>query len=94
MKKTDLIAAVAAKAELSKKDAEAALNAFTAVVTDELKAGGKIALVGFGNFEATEVGEKKGIIRFGEKAGQEYVTPAHKKPIFKAGKGLKAEINA
>ena len=54
MNKTELVAAMAEKAGLSKKDAEAALKAFTETVTDELKKGEKIALVGFGTFEVSE----------------------------------------
>jgi DNA-binding protein HU-beta len=85
---------MAEKAEISKKDAEAALKAFTEVVTDELKAGGKVALVGFGTFEAAEVAERKGIVQMGPNKGSEYITPAHRAPKFKAGKALKSEINA
>ena len=54
MNKTELIAAVAEKAELSKKDAEKAVKAFTDVVSEELVNGGKIQLVGFGTFEVSE----------------------------------------
>ena len=56
MNKTELIAAVAEKAELSKKDAEKAVKAFTDAVTEELVKGGKVQLVGFGNFEVAEEG--------------------------------------
>ncbi len=54
MNKADLVAAMAEKADLSKKDAEAALKAFTDVVAEELKKGEKIQLVGFGTFEVSE----------------------------------------
>ena len=54
MNKTELVAAMAEKAELSKKDSEKALKAFIDVVTDELKSGEKIQLVGFGTFEVAE----------------------------------------
>ena len=54
MNKTELIAAVAEKAELSKKDAEKAIKAFTEVISDELVKGEKIQLVGFGTFEVAE----------------------------------------
>lgn len=54
MNKTELVAAMAEKAELSKKDAESALKAFVDVVTDELKKGEKVQLVGFGSFEVAE----------------------------------------
>ena len=60
MNKTELVAAVAAKAELSKKDAEKALKAFVEVVTDELKKGEKIQLVGFGTFEVSERAAREG----------------------------------
>ena len=54
MNKTELIAAVAEKAEISKKDAEKAVKAFTDAVAEELAKGGKVQLVGFGNFEVSE----------------------------------------
>ena len=54
MNKTELVAALAAKTELSKKDAEKALNAVVETITEALKAGDKVALVGFGTFEAKE----------------------------------------
>ena len=54
MNKAELVAAMAEQAGLSKKDAEAALKAFTDVVSDELKNGGKVQLVGFGTFEVSE----------------------------------------
>ena len=58
MTKAELVAAIAAKAEVSKKDVDAMLKALTEVVTDDLKAGGKVALPGLGTFETAEVGEK------------------------------------
>ena len=60
MNKAELVAAMAEKAELSKKDAEAALKAFTDVVAEELKKGEKIQLVGFGTFEVRERAAKEG----------------------------------
>ena len=60
MNKTELVAAIAEKAELSKKDSEKALKAFIDVVTDELKAGEKIQLVGFGTFEVAERAAREG----------------------------------
>ena len=88
MNKTELVAAMADKTELSKKDAEAALKAFTDVVAEELKKGEKIQLVGFGTFEVSE--------RTGRnpQTGKEMVIPASKAPKFKAGKALKDMINA
>ena len=58
MNKTELIAAVAENAELSKKDSEKALKAFVDVVTEELKKGGKVQVVGFGTFEVSQRGKK------------------------------------
>ena len=61
MNKTDLVAAMADQAELSKKDAEKALKAFVDVITDELKAGGKVQLVGFGSFEVADRAARNGV---------------------------------
>ncbi len=90
MNKTELIAAMAEKSELSKKDAEKALKAFTDVVTEELKAGGKIQLVGFGTFEVSERAEREGR---NPQTGETMKIAASKSPKFKAGKPLKDEIN-
>lgn len=86
MNKTELIAAVAGKAELSKKDAEKALNAIVDTVVDELKAGDKVQIVGFGTFEARERAARKGINPLTKAAID---IPASKVPAFKAGKVLK-----
>ena len=90
MNKTELIAAIAEKTELSKKDAEKALKAFTDVVAEELKKGEKIQLVGFGTFEVSERAERTGR---NPQSGAEMVIPASKAPKFKAGKALKDAIN-
>ena len=90
MNKTELIAAVAEKAELSKKDAEKALKAFIDVVSDELKAGNKIQLVGFGTFEVAERAAREGR---NPKTGEAMTIAASKTPKFKAGKALKDEVN-
>ena len=90
MNKTELVAAMADKTELSKKDAEAALKAFTDVVAEEKK-GEKIQLVGFGTFEVSERAERTGR---NPQTGKEMVIPASKAPKFKAGKALKDMINA
>lgn len=90
MNKTELIAAIAAKANLTKKDAEEALKAFTEVVTEELAKGEKIQLVGFGTFEVSERAERTGR---NPQSGKEMVIPASKAPKFKAGKALKDLIN-
>lgn len=92
MNKTELIATIAERTELSKKNAEKALNTFLDVVVEELKKGEKIQLVGFGTFEAAKVAERKGIIQMGERKGQEYVTSAHCSPKFKPGKSLKDAV--
>ena len=88
--KTELVAAIADKTELSKKDAEAALKAFTDVVAEELKKGEKIQLVGFGTFEVSERAARTGR---NPQTGAEMEIPASKAPKFKAGKALKDMIN-
>ena len=90
MNKTELIAAVAEKAEISKKDSEKALKAFIDVVTDELKVGGKIQLVGFGTFEVSERAAREGR---NPQTGEKMTIEASKSPKFKAGKALKDVIN-
>lgn len=91
MNKTELIAAVAEKAELSKKDAEKAVKAFTDVVSEELVNGGKIQLAGFGTFEVSERAAREGR---NPKSGEVMNIPASKTPKFKAGKALKDMVNA
>ena len=91
MNKAELVAAMAEKTELSKKDAEAALKAFADVVAEELKKGEKIQLVGFGTFEVSERAERIGR---NPSTGAEMKIPASKAPKFKAGKALKDLINA
>lgn len=91
MNKTELIAAVAEKAEISKKDSEKALKAFIDVVTDELKNGEKIQLVGFGTFEVSERAASEGR---NPQTGKTMKIEACKAPKFKAGKALKDAINA
>mgnify|MGYP000860775523 FL=1 len=91
MKKAELVAAIAEKTELSKKDAEKAVKAFTEVVEEELKKGGKIQLVGFGTFEVAERAARTGINPSTKETIQ---IPASKAPKFKAGKALKDSINA
>ena len=91
MNKAELVAAMAEKTELSKKDAEAALKAFTDVVAEELKKCEKIQLVGFGTFEVSERAERTGR---NPQSGKEMVIPASKAPKFKAGKALKDMVNA
>ncbi len=86
MNKTELIAAIAAKAELSKKDAEKALVAFTESVVEELKKGKKVQIVGFGTFEARQRAARMGINPQDKKAIE---IPASVVPAFKAGKAFK-----
>jgi DNA-binding protein HU-beta len=90
MNKTELVAAMAEKAGLSKKDAEAALKAFTDTVAEELKKGEKIALVGFGTFEVSERAAREGR---NPQTGAPMKIEASKAPKFKAGKALKDAIN-
>ena len=90
MNKADLVAAMAEKAGVSKKDAEASLKAFTDVVAEELKKGEKIQLVGFGTFEVSERAARTGR---NPQTGAEMTNAASKAPKFKAGKALKDSIN-
>ena len=90
MNKTELIAAVAEKAEISKKDAEKAVKAFTDAVAEELAKGGKVQLVGFGNFEVSERPAREGR---NPRTGETMPIAASKTPKFKPGKALKDEIN-
>jgi DNA-binding protein HU-beta len=87
--KADLITAIAEKGELTKKDAEKAVNAFVSVVTETLAAGDKVQLVGFGTFEVRERKERKGR---NPQTKEEIVIPASKAPVFKAGKALKDSV--
>ena len=91
MNKTELIAAIADAAELTKKDAEKALKAFTDVVAEELKKGEKVQIVGFGTFEVSERAEREGR---NPQSGEVVKIAASKAPKFKAGKALKDMINA
>jgi len=91
MNKTELVAAMAEQAQISKKDAEAALKAFTDVVAEELKANGKVQLVGFGTFEVSERAAREGR---NPQTGETMTIAASKSPKFKAGKALKDMINA
>jgi DNA-binding protein HU-beta len=90
MNKSELIAAMAAKTGETKKDAEAALNAFVGVVTDALVKGDKVQLVGFGSFEVRKRAARKGR---NPQTKEEIKIPASKAPVFKAGKALKELVN-
>ena len=89
MNKTELIAAVAEKTDLSKKDADAAVSAVLGAITDALKAGDKIQLVGFGTFEVRNRAAKQGR---NPRTGETMTVPASKVPAFKAGKALKDAV--
>ena len=89
MNKTTLIAKIAEKSELNKKQAEAALNAFTETITEALKAGEKVQLMGFGTFE---VKERAARIGRNPATNENIEIPAKKIPTFKAGKGFKDEF--
>ena len=91
MNKTELVAAVAEQADISKKDAEKALKAFVDVVTEEMKKGEKVQLVGFGTFEVSERAAREGR---NPKTGKTMKIEACKAPKFKAGKALKDAVNA
>lgn len=90
MNKTELITAVAAKTELTKKDTEKVLKAFTDVVAEELKKGEKVQLVGFGTFEVSERAAREGR---NPQTGETMKIAASKAPKFKAGKALKDMVN-
>ena len=90
MNKTELIAAIADQAELSKKDSEKALKAFIDVVSEELKKGEKVQLVGFGTFEVSERAAREGR---NPQTGETMEIKASKTPKFKAGKALKDMMN-
>ncbi len=90
MNKTELVAALAEQAGVSKKDAEKVLKAFTDVVTDELKKGEKVQLVGFGTFEVSERAAREGRNPATKKPIK---IPASKAPKFKAGKAFKDALN-
>lgn len=89
MNKTELVASVAEKAGLTKKDSEKAVNAVLAAVSESLEKGEKVQLVGFGTFE---VRERKARKAQNPQTKKEITIPATKVPAFKAGKGLKEVV--
>ncbi|MGI6188571.1 MAG: HU family DNA-binding protein [Caldicoprobacteraceae bacterium] len=89
MNKAELISAVAEKSELTKKDAEKAVNAIVSVITDALSRNEKVQLVGFGTFEVRNRAERKGR---NPQTREEIIIPASKAPVFKAGKALKDAV--
>lgn len=90
MNKTELVAAIADQADLSKKDAEKALTAVVDVVTEELRKGGKVQLVGFGTFEVSKRAAREGR---NPQTGETMKIEACNAPKFKAGKALKDAVN-
>lgn len=90
MNKVDLAEAIKNETGLSRKDAEAAVKAFVDVVTDELKKGGKVQLVGFGTFEVSERAAREGR---NPQTGESMEIKASRAPKFKAGKALKDAVN-
>ncbi|AYO54942.1 HU family DNA-binding protein [Acinetobacter wuhouensis] len=90
MNKSELVAAMAEKSELTKDQATKALNAFEAVVSETLKSGDEIALVGFGTFKVSDRAARPGR---NPKTGEVIQIPASKVPTFKAGKALKEAVN-
>ncbi len=92
MNKTELVAAIADKTGLTKKDTEATVNAFIAAVESELtKKDGKVQLIGFGTFEVRKRKARTG--RNPQKPGEVVKIPASKAPVFKAGKAFKDVVN-
>ena len=90
MNKSELIVALAQKADLTKKDAEKALNAFVDAVPDALKAGEKVQLVGFGTFETKD---RPARTARNPRTGEEIEIAASKTASFKVGKALKDTVN-
>lgn len=85
-----MIAALAEKTNLTKKETEKVLNAFTAVIEEELKKGEKVTLTGFGTFEARERAAREGV---NPQTKEKITIAAAKAPAFKAGKALKDALN-
>ena len=90
MNKTELIAAIAENADITRKDAEKAVKAFVDVVTEELKKGEKVQVVGFGTFEVVERAAREGR---NPHTGEPMPIAASRAPKFKAGKVLKDALN-
>ena len=91
MNKTDLVNVVSAETKIAKKDVDAVITATVAALTDALKAGDKVQLIGFGTFEVKATAEREGR---NPKTGETIKISAAKKPVFSASKVLKDEINA
>lgn len=89
MNKSEIIAKIAADAEITKAEAQRALNSFTNAITDTLKNGDQIALLGFGTFKTSQRAERKGR---NPQTGEEITIAAATIPTFKAGKALKEAV--
>ena len=91
MNKTELVNVVATETNIAKKDVDAVINATIKAITDALKEGDKVAIIGFGTFEVKESSEREGR---NPKTGETITIAAAKKPVFSASKVLKDEVNA
>ncbi|CAC9928946.1 DNA-binding protein HU-beta [Aedoeadaptatus coxii] len=91
MNKSELIASIAEKSNLSKKDAENALNGFLSTIEEALSDGDKVQLVGFGTFEVRDRKAREG--RNPRNPEEVIKIPASKAPVFRAGKALKESVN-
>ena len=91
MNKTDLINVVSAETKVAKKDVDAVISATVKAITDALKEGDKVALIGFGTFEVKATAAREGR---NPKTGETIAIPAAKKPVFSASKALKDEVNS
>jgi len=90
LNKTELVASVAEKAGMTKKDAEKVINAVFSSIEEALANEDKVQIIGFGTFEVKTREERKGR---NPQTGKEITIPASKSPVFKAGKGLKDVVN-
>ena len=91
MNKTELVNVVATETNIAKKDVDAVINATIKAITDALKEDDKVAIIGFGTFEAKATAEREGR---NPKTGETITLAASKKPVFSASKVLKDEVNA
>ena len=91
MNKTDLVNVVADATQVSKKDVDKVVAATFEAITEALKAGDKVQLIGFGTFEVKATAEREGR---NPKTGEAIKIAAAKKPSFSASKVLKDEVNA
>lgn len=90
MTKANIVSLISEKCGLTKKDSEAALNAFTDIITEQLRSGEKVQIAGFGTFETVERGERVGR---NPRTGDTVMIPKSRAPKFKAGKMLKDAVN-